>query len=83
MCTPLTDVARCGFPYMARQVTIPGVQESIGVCAKCAGQFLQIINTDTDFPALDRADVGSVQPAVFRQLFLAPAVEQSKQAQVQ
>jgi len=44
---------------------------------------LQIIHTDTDLPTFNSPDIGSVQAAVFRQLFLAPAVEQAKQAQVQ
>jgi len=47
------------------------------------GQFLQVIDADTDFPPLYSADIGSVQAAVLRQLFLAPAFEQTKQPQVQ
>jgi hypothetical protein len=44
---------------------------------------LQIIDADTDLPAFHSANIGSVQATVLRQLFLAPAIEQAKQAQVQ
>jgi len=44
---------------------------------------LQVIDTNADFTPLYGSDISSMQAAVFRQLFLAPAIEQAKQAQVQ
>lgn len=60
-----------------------GIQQRRGGGAKGKCQLLQIIDTGTDFPAFYCADIGSVQPAPLCQLFLAPAVQQAEQPQVQ
>ncbi len=65
-------IAGGGFAYA---ILSPADQQQRGGYTQCVCQAFKIVQTEIPLAALNSAYVGTVQPALFGELFLTPAVQ--------
>jgi len=63
---------------LVHTILLPADQQHRSRYVQCICQSLKVIQADITFAAFDGAYVGAVQPALFGELLLAPAVQTAK-----